>query len=140
MIYALNDSDERVRAKAADEIGDQIRQNNGCCCTKEVVAALTCALGDCDRSVRRQATEGLEACGYCVVDGCCCKTACCSTGCNSCGGSAAPGLMPTPDSNGGEAAPAPPSDPKAYYPGSPNLRRNSRAVSRRNGLASLLGF
>jgi len=47
-IYALNDADERVRAKAADEIGDQLRKND-CCCSPELTAALTCALGDCDK-------------------------------------------------------------------------------------------
>ena len=69
-IYALNDSDERVRAKAADEIGDQIRRNR-CCCGSPTISALTCALADCDRSVRRQAEEALLWCGYKIVDGCC---------------------------------------------------------------------
>ena len=69
-IYGLNDSDERVRAKAADEIGDQIRRNR-CYCGSPVVCALTHALADCDRSVRRQAEEALQLCGYKIVDGCC---------------------------------------------------------------------
>ncbi len=68
-IYALNDSDERVRAKAADEIGDQIRRNR-CRCGSPTISALTCALADCDRSVRRQAEEALLWCGYKIVDGC----------------------------------------------------------------------
>ena len=71
-IYALNDSDERVRAKAADEIGDQIRRNR-CCCGSPTISALTCALADCDRSVRRQAEEALLWSGYEVVDRCCKK-------------------------------------------------------------------
>ena len=66
-IYALNDSDERVRAKAADEIGDQIRRNR-CCCGSPTISALTCALADCDRSVRRQAEEALLWSGYEIVD------------------------------------------------------------------------
>ena len=74
-IYALNDSDERVRAKAADEIGDQIRRNR-CCCGSPTISALTCALADCDRSVRRQAEEALLWSGYEVVDRCCTKQPC----------------------------------------------------------------
>ncbi len=66
-IYALNDSDERVRAKAADEIGDQIRRNR-CCVGSPTISALTCALADCDRSVRRQAEEALLWSGYKIVD------------------------------------------------------------------------
>ena len=54
--------------EAADEIGDQIRKSGKCCCKDKVVAALTAALADCDWRVRRQAAEGLEACGYCLVD------------------------------------------------------------------------
>ncbi|GIS61450.1 MAG: hypothetical protein CM1200mP2_36750 [Planctomycetaceae bacterium] len=38
-VYALNDTDERVRAKAADEIGDQIREHPDCA-VPEIVAAL----------------------------------------------------------------------------------------------------
>ena len=81
LLYSLNDSDERVRAQAADEIGDVIRQGK-CCCSAEVVAALRCALADCDPDVVDQAEEALEACGYEVVDGCC-PTACCETGCTT---------------------------------------------------------
>lgn len=79
-IYALNDSDERVRKAAADEIGDQL-DDNPCCCSPEVIAALTCALGDCDRCVVRNAKSALQQCGYDVVAGCCQKP--CNT-CNSC--------------------------------------------------------
>ncbi|MCA9082631.1 MAG: HEAT repeat domain-containing protein [Planctomycetaceae bacterium] len=69
-IYALNDADEHVRAKAADEIGDQIRRNR-CICGSPVIRALTTALGDCDPSVRRQAEQALKASGYRIEDGCC---------------------------------------------------------------------
>ncbi len=77
-IYALNDSDERVRSKAADEIGDQIRRNR-CCCGLPVIRALRCALADCDRNVRRQAEEALELSGYAIVNGNCsgCVGECC---------------------------------------------------------------
>ncbi|WP_437230595.1 hypothetical protein SH661x_002046 [Planctomicrobium sp. SH661] len=69
LLFSLNDVDERVRSKAADEIGDQLRENPGCCsCT--VLAALKFALADCDRFVRRQTEEALRAAGYDVVDGC----------------------------------------------------------------------
>ena len=57
MIYSLNDADEHVRREAAIEIGVSLHRNS-CCCSKEVVAALTCALGDCDRSVRRSTGKG----------------------------------------------------------------------------------
>jgi len=125
-IYALNDSDERVRAEAADEIGDQLRKNP-CCCSKELTAALTCALGDCDKKVRRQATEGLEACGYEVVDGCC-DTGC-DTGCDKCGGHSAPAK------GGASPAPAPPA---AFAPprGSKLVPRSGRT----NRLADLFGL
>jgi hypothetical protein len=69
-VYGLNDTDERVRREAADEIGDQVRRNK-CCCSPCVVSALTCALADCDRSVRREAEQALRNCGYEIVDGCC---------------------------------------------------------------------
>lgn len=72
-IYALNDSDERVRSKSADEIGDQIRRNR-CICGSPVIQALQRALADCDRSVRRQAEEALKLSGYRIVDGVCCTT------------------------------------------------------------------
>jgi len=70
LLFALNDSDERVRSKTADEIGDQLRVNPGCC-TPTVLNALQYAMGDCDRFVRRQAEEALRAAGYDFVDGCC---------------------------------------------------------------------
>ena len=109
-VYGLNDTDERVRREAADEIGDQVRRNK-CCCSPCVVSALTCALADCDRSVRREAEQALRNCGSEIVDGCCdgCSDAgCCSTGCgsNACGATptAAPAeaQQPTPAA---EAAP-----------------------------------
>lgn len=70
-IYGLNDSDERVRSKAADEIGDQIRRNR-CICGPPAIQALQRALGDCDRGVRRQAEQALKLSGYNIVDGRCC--------------------------------------------------------------------
>jgi hypothetical protein len=76
-VYALNDSDERVRNKSADEIGDQIRRNR-CVCGPSVICALTTTLADCDRGVRRQAEEALQLCGYKIVDGCC-QPCCAST-------------------------------------------------------------
>ncbi len=132
LVYALNDANPHVRAKAADEIGDQIRRNGCCCCSKEVVDALTCALGDCDWRVRREAQQALELCGYEVVDPCCEEAAC-----DGCG--AAPADLP----KGGEAtptpAPAPPSDPKAYFPTRPLDRQTSRPA-KPSRLSTLLGF
>lgn len=126
-IYALNDADERVRAKAADEIGDQLRKN-GCCCSPELTAALTCALGDCDKKVVREATQALELCGYEVVEGCCDKP-CCHAGCApaGCSPSAAP------------AAPAPTSDPKAYFPSRLQNQKQTRRLSG-NSLSNLFGL
>ena len=138
-VYALNDADERVRAKAADEIGDQTRKN-ACCCSKEVVDALTCALGDCDRSVRRQAEEGLEACGYEVVEGNC--DSCCDTGCTSGCGAGGCGAAPTPAAPAApkKAAPkAPPANPKAYFPSRLDKLQTLRPA-KRSPLAGLFGL
>ena len=159
-VYGLNDADEDVRKKAADEIGDQIRKNR-CCCSPCVVSALTCALGDCDRGVRRQAEEALEACGYEIVDGCCggccedgcgnacgsaCEPACaapcntcapaCAAPCNSCA-PAAPAAAPAQPTPAGEAvpAPAPPEEPQAYFPS-----RLQKSPKKRSGLAGLFGL
>lgn len=82
LICGLNDSDHRVRAKAADEIGDQIRSER-CCCRADVVAALRYTMADCDSGVRRQAEEALHYCGYEIVDGCCRQK--CQQCCNTCG-------------------------------------------------------
>lgn len=140
-VYGLNDTDERVRAEAADEIGDQTRANK-CCCNPTVVAALTCALADCDRGVRRQAEEALEACGYDVVDGCCNG---CADGCGSCGhvpaATADPGAStPAPDAAPAPAAtPAPPAapaaEPQAFFPSRLHNRPRSSG-----GLAGLFGL
>jgi len=134
-MYGLNDADEGVRAKAADEIGDQIRRGRKgcgscCCCTPEVVAALTCALGDCDKKVRKQAQEALELCGYCVVDGCC--DTCSTTGCcnnSACGTGGAPATNPTP-------APMPPAE-AVPAPVPPEEKPSAR---RRGNLSGLLGL
>lgn len=117
MIYALNDASEEVRAEAADEIGDIIRRNP-CCCSKEVVEALKCALADCDSDVRRQAEEALEACGYCVVDGCCES---------ACGGCADGGTAPAPMD---EPAPAPPMEEEAAPAPTPEPQADQRAPLR----------
>ena len=76
-VYALNDTDERVRAKAADEIGDQVGDHPDCA-VPEIVAALKLALGDCDKRVRREARLALSDCGIEVVrvkDGSCARPA-----------------------------------------------------------------
>lgn len=73
-VHALNDSDERVREKAADEIGDQVRRNR-CIVGSPVIRALRCSLADCDRGVRRQAEQSLKECGFKIVDGYCSDTA-----------------------------------------------------------------
>lgn len=143
-VYALNDADEDVREKAADEIGDQIRKNR-CCCSPCVVSALTCALADCDRGVRRQAEEALELCGYEVVDGCCngCAEGCCVTGCTSACGTATPVSapaaaqpQPTPPTDV-VPAPAPPEDPQAFFPSRLHNKSQSKG---RNSLAGLFGM
>ena len=104
-IYALNDADEGVRKKAADEIGDQIKEYGCCCVTPQLIQALTRALADCDRGVQRQAEEALEAAGYEIVDGCC-DDGC--TGCTQCSSQMAYG---TPVMNNGVAAPVAPAAP-----------------------------
>ena len=187
LLYSLNDSDERVRAQAADEIGDVIRQGK-CCCSAEVVAALRCALADCDDDVVGQAEEALEACGYEIIDGCCptarCETSCCvpaagcgtvgcgTTGCGTTGcgtvtaapaptqtyaapvqsapvttpapvpvemtpAPAAPAAAPAAPAPAMEDAPAPPSDPEAYFPS--RFRRQTSKPVRQNSLSNLFG-
>lgn len=137
-VYGLNDADEKVRAEAADAIGDQIRKGRkgcgSCCiCTPEVVAALTCALADCDKKVRKQAEEALELCGYEVVDGCCdqcCHTSntCCPTACGA-GGAMAPAASPTP-------APMPPAEAVP----APVPPEEKPSAQRKAGLSTLLGL
>lgn len=143
-IYALNDADERVREKAADEIGDQIRKN-ACCCSAQVVTALTCALGDCDRGVRKQAEQALKLCGYDVVDGHC-DVDCCDVGCgDACAvnttapatiDSVAPAAPIAPTT-----APAPPAEEevRAYFPKRLPAAADAAPV-KNNTLASILGF
>jgi len=115
-VYGLNDADEKVRRTAADKIGDQIREN--CCCCPEIVAALTCALGDCDRGVRRQAEQALRLCGYDVVDGCCntcASTGCSASGCNNggCAPASAPAMAPAVEP--ASPAPVPPTEKTGSY-------------------------
>jgi len=156
-VYALNDADHRVRTKAADEIGDQLRKNP-CCCSQCVVSALTNALADCDRGVRREAEQALRICGYDIVDPCCevvCDTTCCNTGCApGCAPAgvapaaispanavpAAPAAAPTEAVQPQEAAPAPPADEeRAYFPR--NLpEQSARPVSTRRSLKNLFSF
>jgi len=139
-VYGLNDSDERVRREAADEIGDQIRHNR-CCCSPCVVSALTCALADCDRGVRREAAQALRACGYEIVDGCCggcADNSCCPTGCGSgaCGTATpvvAPAQSPTPAAVA--PAPVPPAEPQAFFPSRLNHQTKSKS-----SLAGLFGM
>jgi len=139
-VYGLNDADEKVRARAADEIGDQVRKGNkgcgSCCaCTPEVIAALTCALGDCDKKVRKQAEEALELCGYDVVDGCC--NTCSATGCGTAGCNNACGIS-------GYATPAPSAVPAPMPPAeavpAPVPPEEKPSASRRGGLSQLLGL
>ena len=75
-VYGLNDCDERVRKESARQIGRQTKRNQ-CCCNAQVVAALTCALSDCDKCVVKAATKALRCCGYDVQD-------CGNQGCGSC--------------------------------------------------------
>jgi hypothetical protein len=132
----LNDADERVRKEAADEIGDMLRKNP-CCCSAEVTAALTCALADCDKGVRKQAEQALKICGYEIVDGCC------NTCCNSCAppACAAPaGAAPAPAGGDAAPAPAPPEDPKAYFPSRLRQQQTERPSRQTSRLASLFGM
>ena len=140
-IYGLNDCDERVRKASAKQIRKQTTKN-GCCCNDKVVAALTCALADCDKKVVRQATKALKACGYDVQD--CSQTA----GCNTCGGPAscaAPGHtdgVPAAPAEGGEAAPAPApapasAEPEAYFP---SRLKSQQTKARKSSLSNLFGM
>jgi hypothetical protein len=80
LLYGLNDCDEIVRRKAADEIGDQLRENP-CCLDACVVNALSASLCDCDRRVRREAAQALRVCGYTVTNQPCYETLCCGNDC-----------------------------------------------------------
>ena len=144
-IYALNDSDHRVRTTAADKIGDELRKNS-CCCSQCTVDALTVALADCDRGVRRQAEQALKQCGYDVVKPTCCEVACCDSGCASTGcASGAPAAAPAYSPEAAPAAapataPAPPAEPKAYFPKRIN-DENARPVSAtKKSLSNLFGL
>jgi hypothetical protein len=123
-VYGLNDTDERVRCRSALEICCQIRKH-GCCCSPEVVAALTCALGDCDKGVRKQAEKALVCCGYEVVDGCC------DALCDTCGSECGPGA----GGNNHVAPPAPPTDATTFKS---NL--NIRSAQSKSKLANLFGL
>ncbi len=138
MIYALNDADEDIREEAADEIGDQLVKNPCCCCCcKEVVAALKAALIDCDRSVRREAEKALEACGYCIVGGCC------NTYDSGYGSDPHKAEGPAPaapmDNKAAPAPMPPPADPKVYFPSRLRPAKPLRSA-RRSPLADLFGL
>jgi hypothetical protein len=66
LVYALNDADETVRSKAADQIGDQLRESPQCA-APYVVCALKLSLADCDHFVRCEAEQALRLCGYDIV-------------------------------------------------------------------------
>ncbi|MSR59271.1 MAG: HEAT repeat domain-containing protein [Planctomycetaceae bacterium] len=147
-IYGLNDCDERVRKESAEQIRKQTRCHS-CCCNDKVVAALTCALSDCDRGVRRAATRALRACGYDVKD--CCETGCtmacapANCGAGACGTSnvieSAPVSTPIPAPAEGDVAPAPApapgAEPEAYFP---SRLKNQQTKARKSGLANLFGL
>jgi hypothetical protein len=141
LLNAMNDCDPEVRAEAADEIGDLI-EDNACCCSPQVVAAMRYALGDCDNDVREAAEEVLELCGYCIVDSCCRSCNHCGA-CGKCGCNAmqngAPETAPAAedDMDVPETAPAPPEEPKAYFPSRPRYPRTS---ARANRLSNLFGL
>lgn len=143
-IYALNDADERVRAKSADEIGDQLRKNR-CCCNQCVVSALTRALADCDRKVRREAEQALMICGYEIVDACeaiCCDTACAPTGMMQEITPAAPmpaTEVPAPMSDD-VPAPAPPAEAQTAYHADQIPDGSARPNSSKTGLTKIFGF
>jgi hypothetical protein len=155
MIYALNDADEHVRREAAEKIGDELKKNP-CCCSREVVAALTCALADCDRRVRHHAEKALRRCGYDVVDGCCKQTCCATAGCTSAPGCAPSAPMPysapatpAPAPNAAPApapatapapAPAPPEDSKAYFPSRLRDQQTQDTTQPSSRLSNLFGM
>jgi hypothetical protein len=132
-LYALNDTDERVRAKAADEIGDQLRANPCCCCCGKITDALTCALADCHKGVRKEAEQALEICGYDVVEGCYDK---CANG--AAPSPPAPRTAPTPDPVSAEVLPQP--APKSITPTVIRPQRNARPISKPNRLSTLFGL
>jgi len=86
-VYGLNDCDERVRLAAAANIHAELKKNP-CCCNCQLSGALMCAMGDCDKRVRKTVEKSLILCGYEIAD---CAPACCNNGCgnNGCGPAAA---------------------------------------------------
>ncbi|MEZ6056161.1 MAG: HEAT repeat domain-containing protein [Planctomycetaceae bacterium] len=121
-IYSLNDADPGVRHTAANEIEQQLRRH--CCCSAELTSALTCALADCDKGVRREAERALSRCGYQIVDGCCntcdgCVNGACNAGnagnAACCPGGCAP-VAPVQVPAQQAIAPEAPAAPAAYFP------------------------
>jgi hypothetical protein len=158
-VYALNDSDERVRLEAAQQIVHQLKRH-ACCCSDKVAQALMCALGDCDKKVRKMAEKGLCLCGYEVTSACNSLCSASTCGANGCGpaaagcGPAAAGCGPAASTSCGPApaaaapapaaeaapAPAPPAaEPEAYFPA--RIRDQQTGASRaRNTLGNLFGL
>jgi hypothetical protein len=127
-VYALNDAVESVRSAAAGAIGNQVKRNS-CCCSPCVINALTYALGDCDKRVRREAEKALGYCGYSVVAPC--DSACTDGACSSAyspATNAAPEAAPTPP---------PPAEPKAYLQKSDI---GAHTVSSRKSLKNVFGL
>ncbi|MGE5193484.1 MAG: HEAT repeat domain-containing protein [Deltaproteobacteria bacterium] len=140
-IYGLNDTDERVRKQAANQIRKQTKRNP-CCCNDKVVAALTCALADCDKKVVKAACKALRQCGYDVQD--CCNQGCggCCTQAASCGAPVHTESAPAAPAEGGEAAPAPApapasAEPEAYFP---SRLKNQQTKARKSHLSNLFGL
>ena len=121
---------------SARGIRHQAGKHGCCCCTAEVVCALSSALADCDRKVRRQAEKALNECGLEVVDccqqSCCGQNACCAPACGATAAPKAEGAAPAP-------APAPPA-PEAYFPPRNENQQTSYTAPRRSRLANLFGL
>ena len=93
--------------------------------------ALTNALGDCHRRVRRNAEKALCACGYEVVSPVC-EPACDMHACAEGVPAYSPAAMPQP-ANSQEVAPPPPAEPKApIYKGDASMHTVSSKRSLRN--------
>jgi hypothetical protein len=137
-VYGLNDTDERVRKESARQIAKQVKKH-ACCCNDQVVAALTCALADCDKGVARAAKHALKKCGYDVQK-------CCENGSGTCGtqvGCTTPAqsapMAPAPAEEKAAPAPAPApasAEPEAYFP---SRLKNQQTKSRKTNLSNVFG-
>ncbi len=139
-IYGLNDTDEKVRLESAKMIRKQVKKHD-CCCNCKVVAALTCALADCDKKVAKAAEKALKTCGYdvqCCDQGCgssCTQTASCGNGHHE--------SAPAAPAEGGETAPAPApapasAEPEAYFP-SRLKNQQTKSPKKPSGLSNIFG-